>query len=119
MDGILWIGTLNEGLNRIDITQNKITRFKNIPTDSQTISSNTITGIIEDEQRMLWITTNNGLNIFNKSTGIFTQHHSAADNPKGLRTKGLNGIVKGKEAIIWISGLELHKQPLLQPFYTL
>jgi len=66
-DGFLWVCT-KDGLNRYDGYSFKT--FKPSLKQQNTFSSNKFTCIAEDQKGRLWIgTKNNGINIYNKSTG--------------------------------------------------
>jgi diguanylate cyclase (GGDEF)-like protein len=56
--GYTWIGT-QDGLNRFDGVQNTV--FRHSPTDSETINSPTISSLLFDEKRTLWVLTPQGL----------------------------------------------------------
>jgi len=77
----LWIGTWNGGLNKAvfntQTSQNKLQkidrfiRYKNVPNDSTSISSNSIQKIFEDKKGRLWIGTSDGLNIYDEKNDKF------------------------------------------------
>ena len=58
--GILWIGTLREGLCRFDPETETVTHFKHDPTDPTSLSSDAAWLVIEDQSGNLWIGTDNG-----------------------------------------------------------
>ena len=67
--GFIWLGT-NQGLIRFDGYNLK--RFEHDEKDPSTLSNNLITGMIEDKQGYLWITTyGGGLNRFDLNTYQF------------------------------------------------
>ncbi|MCK6619424.1 MAG: response regulator [Calditrichaceae bacterium] len=63
----LWIGTAGFGLNRFD---RETESFKSY-TEAQGLPSNTIYGILPDDDGNLWMSTNRGLAKFNPQTGTF------------------------------------------------
>ncbi|MCU0343533.1 MAG: ATP-binding protein [Ignavibacterium sp.] len=78
----LWIGTqpiINQfddndttgGLNLFDRKTESFTRFKNNKEDSNTINSNYITSVKEDDLGNLWVGTNAGLNLFDRNKKTF------------------------------------------------
>jgi ligand-binding sensor domain-containing protein len=62
--GLLWIGTNQDGLNRIDRETNQFTRFQNQPNDPHSLSHNTVRDICEDRVGTLWIATDAGLDTY-------------------------------------------------------
>ena len=68
----LWIGTFGGGLNCLSITENKITSF----TKKQGLSDNNVVGILPYENDYLWISTYNGLSLFNKKTKEFQNFYT-------------------------------------------
>jgi signal transduction histidine kinase/ligand-binding sensor domain-containing protein/DNA-binding response OmpR family regulator len=100
----LWIGT-SGGINRISLQgrpyQN--THF----THDKALANNTIHSILEDNQGMLWLSTNSGLILFDPRTGLFKTYDAndgllnneftdgAAYKPSGgekLFFGGINGL---------------------------
>ncbi len=66
-DGIMWIGTLGGGLNQFDRKKNKFYHYSEL----QGLPNNSIFGIIEDDNRNLWLSTAKGLSKFNLDTKKF------------------------------------------------
>ncbi|MBL4659937.1 MAG: hypothetical protein JKY19_06250 [Alcanivoracaceae bacterium] len=56
----LWIASKLNGLFKI--SSNSITSFQHNASDNKSISSNTVSAILEENDNSLWIGTNNGLN---------------------------------------------------------
>lgn len=56
--GYTWIGT-QDGLNRFDGVENTV--FRHSPTNSETINSPTISNLLFDDNRTLWVLTPQGL----------------------------------------------------------
>ncbi|EAZ82012.1 sensor histidine kinase [Algoriphagus machipongonensis] len=76
-DSTLWVGTgspgyENGGLNRIDPKTGLITRYKNDPEDSTSLSNNWISGIYKDPQDKLWLNLSNGIDFFDPESETFT-----------------------------------------------
>ena len=47
--GVLWVGTFNGGLNRLDRTTGRFTHYFHDPTDPESRSHNTVQSIYEDQ----------------------------------------------------------------------
>lgn len=72
-DGTLWIGSNGYGIYKFIPEDNGFGHFISYTT-MQGLINNTIRGILEDDFKRLWISTNNGLSCFNPSTGRFTNY---------------------------------------------
>jgi signal transduction histidine kinase/AraC-like DNA-binding protein/AmiR/NasT family two-component response regulator len=64
---VLWIGTSGGGLNRFE---RKTEIFSHFTVDDG-LPDNVIYGILEDDHRNLWLSTDNGLSRFNPDTKLF------------------------------------------------
>lgn len=59
--GYLWVGTENNGLNKINIKSNEITQYLSNPEDSKALAGKEVRTILRDSRGIVWIATNNGL----------------------------------------------------------
>ncbi len=75
---VLWVGTFESGLNRLNLLTGEITRV----TREQGLPSNTIFGIQRDDRGNLWLSTSNGLSKYNPETGT-CRNYDAADGLQG------------------------------------
>lgn len=66
-DGTLWVGTSDEGLNRVSPTRDKIDHFK-AGFGANSIAGNHISALFFDRDSNLWIGTDNGISKYSKST---------------------------------------------------
>ncbi len=81
-DGMIWIGT-TEGLNRFDGHNFKL--YKASPSDSNCISGNVITDLVEDKNGKIWISTvDGGVSVFDKEQEAFTSFKSIQDSDNSL-----------------------------------
>lgn len=67
--GNIWIGTAEGGLNVLDVQTETFRHYKSVKSDPKTLSSNGICKITFDKDAKLWVGTENGLDIFDPSTG--------------------------------------------------
>lgn len=72
-DGTLWLGSNEYGLYRRTIGQKGEAIYKAY-TMKDGLANNSVKGIVEDKNGMIWITTNNGLSKLNPKTGLFTNY---------------------------------------------
>ncbi len=69
-DGTLWIGTEGGGLNKFDEKDNTFIRYG----EREGLPSNSIFGILEDDQGFLWISTGNGLSKLDPRSETFKSY---------------------------------------------
>ncbi len=67
----LWVGTV-EGLYVIDLKTKKFIRYVHDTVDSNSISDNQITSIVEDSSGVIWLGTfNHGIEKYDRNSGTF------------------------------------------------
>jgi len=76
--GYLWFGT-QLGLNRFDGYD--FISFSANNQDSTSLSHNRIWSLFEDESGKLWICSEGGLSLFNRTSQTFTNYYPNPDNP--------------------------------------
>lgn len=72
-DGKIWLGSNGYGLYCNNYNKKGKTYVKSFTTNNG-LANNTVKGIVEDNQGMLWIATDNGLSIFNPKTETFSSY---------------------------------------------
>jgi len=107
--GLLWVGTNTHptqgthtgpaGLSVFDKATEAAVVFRHAPGDASSISDDGINAIHEDGSNRIWIGTNQGLNLFDRSTQRFT-HYLEED---GLPSAGIMGILEDNEGNLWLS----------------
>ncbi|MFN8357678.1 MAG: ATP-binding protein [Spirosomataceae bacterium] len=108
-DGFIWIAT-KDGLNRYDGYNFKV--YTHDPYTPYSISGNTITSLMEDQQGRLWIgTQNDGVNLFDPKTQRF--YHARITDPSAAKESS----AKGSQEIEFIKELpdgNIYIQTILQ-----
>ena len=94
----LWIATSGGGLDLLDRKTGKFTRFQH-DKNTNSISSNTISDIFEDDKGILWLTTNTGLNMFNPQT----RHFTSFTKKDGLPSDIINSVREDNNKKLLIS----------------
>ena len=97
IEGNLWFGTYGGGLNKLSAEQQKMQdgKFINYTTEDG-LSSNIVYRIETDDKGNLWLSTDNGLSMFNPEKGTF-RNYDASDGLQGNQFfwgasfKGKNG----------------------------
>jgi ligand-binding sensor domain-containing protein/serine phosphatase RsbU (regulator of sigma subunit) len=69
----IWVGTLGNGLNKVNLKQKKFSHYQKKVNNPQSLSENYVRSICEDNSGMLWIgTLVGGLNRFDPGRQTFT-----------------------------------------------
>ena len=101
--GLIWIGTWNDGLNKINPNR-KFDHYKNNPLNPNSVSGNFITALCEDKDGFVWIGTDQeGLNRFDPKNGIFTHYKNDPNNINSLTSDKIADIEEDTEGILWIA----------------
>ena len=102
-DGTLWLGSSGYGLYRrlVDAKTHKES-FEVLTTD-QGLVNNSVKGIVEDVQGRLWITTDNGLSVYDPRTRTFNNYKES----DGLSCQQFywNSAVKGPDDAIYLGSM--------------
>ena len=98
-DGELWLGSNGYGLYRRMVDDDGKETFEVLTTDHG-LANNAVKGIVEDMQGRLWITTDNGLSVYDTRTRTFN-NYSEHD---GLLCQRFywNSAVKGPDGAIYL-----------------
>ncbi|HET9223468.1 MAG TPA: triple tyrosine motif-containing protein, partial [Roseiflexaceae bacterium] len=99
-EGILWIGTFGDGLNRFDRTTGTFTAYRHDPFNPGSLSQNVVTVLYVDQHGTLWVGTGSGLNRFDRATGSFTRYTTE----QGLIDNLIDGIVE-VDGALWLATL--------------
>ncbi|MBI4851323.1 MAG: response regulator [Acidobacteria bacterium] len=95
-----WVGTTTKGLFLFDSKTEKFTRQYDIK-GVRGINP-PITGIVEDEQGNIWISSLEGINIFEPEKEKFTLHPHNPHNPNSVSQDFIYGMHIDRTGTIWI-----------------
>ena len=103
-DGTLWLGSNGYGLYRrqMDKATGKET-FHCLTTDDG-LANNSVKGIAEDNQGRLWITTSNGLSVYDPRARTFINY--GTDEGLPCQRFYFNSAVKGADGIIYLGSVD-------------
>jgi ligand-binding sensor domain-containing protein/signal transduction histidine kinase/DNA-binding response OmpR family regulator len=95
----IWVGTLHNGINLYNKTNNSFTRFSQ---SSGNIIHNSIRKIMLDNKGKLWIGTQDGLSIFDpiQKKSISYQHN--ADVKTSITNNSIHAIFQDLQGSIWV-----------------
>ncbi|RIA09437.1 signal transduction histidine kinase [Flavobacteriaceae bacterium MAR_2010_72] len=98
-NGMLWAGTYWDGLISYDPKTKKRRIYKHLKGSPGSISNNAINGIFQDHNNNLWITTENGLNVYNYETDEFKTYSTKDGFPSNV----FYSIIEDDENTLWVS----------------
>ena len=99
--GRLWLGTAGNGVWMREPGAETLDRFRHDPIDSSSLSDSKVFTIFQDEGKLLWFGTNNGVSILNPLSQVFKhyRHNSAAN---GLSHNRIKAIYEDSQGVLWI-----------------
>ena len=101
-DGLIWVGTMSEGLNRFDPITEEFRQFKPNPLDSGSIGGKSIQGIDEDDRGNIWIVTFGGGIYYLRQSDKRSEHPEFLRLQR-LRTARLVDVLIDSEQGIWVT----------------
>ncbi|HEX5170188.1 MAG TPA: two-component regulator propeller domain-containing protein [Cyclobacteriaceae bacterium] len=112
--GTLWVGNAT-GLHALKLTGAKagqpsavsITHYRHDQFNPNSLSSNVVGSVIEDKAGIIWVATDNGLNSFDRKTGIFIRYRHDPENSRSISSNFLvfwprTGLKEDHEGNLWI-----------------
>lgn len=102
-EGDLWVGTLSDGLLRFDRKHGRFIRYRNDPSNPQSIPEDRITTLFEDREGTIWV----GLGatqptFFTPRPPPFKTLPFDSGNRGNLGEKLVNVIFQDREGILWV-----------------
>ena len=101
--GALWIGTMNGGLNRLDLATHQVREFRTVPQDPGTLPANGIMSLYEDRRGTLWVGTfGGGLASIDRASLKVTRYPYGSANPSALSGNTASAIIEDGLGNLWI-----------------
>jgi len=97
--GMLWLGTYDDGAYRFDPDNGQFRAYKYDPNTPGSLSSNHVNAIYVDTSGTVWIGTQRGLNKFNDRGNSVTAYFKS----DGLADDNIRGILEDAGRNLWIS----------------
>ncbi|HWY53026.1 MAG TPA: two-component regulator propeller domain-containing protein, partial [Terriglobales bacterium] len=107
-DSSLWIGTLNQGIYRIQ--GNKVDHFRS----SDGLSGDAVRGLFQDREGNIWVSTSGGIDNFHDL------RVASFSTRQGLNADQVNSVLASRDGTVWIGNygldvLRLGKITSIQP----
>lgn len=101
--GNLWLGTLGEGLLKIDRTDNSLTQYKQQPDNNLSLPGNHIMALLVSDRGELWVGTDGGgMARFDAGQERFIRHSTQTDNPNSLSDNRIRRLFEDSRGHIWV-----------------
>jgi signal transduction histidine kinase/ligand-binding sensor domain-containing protein len=101
-NGSIWIGTLGNGLNKLDPKTGVFTHFQHDPDNPSSISNDTVTVILRDSSGDLFIGTHKGLNKYDQENDQFVHYRHDPDDPTSISNDQVRALYEDKKGTLWV-----------------
>lgn len=102
-NGYIWAATKN-GLNKIDLKNNKVEKFYSEPGKKNTLSENNLYGLYCDDEGYIWVGTyNQGLNKININTKEISIYKNNPNDENSIPGNYIRDIFKDNNNDIWVA----------------
>lgn len=101
--GVLWIGTNNFGINKLDKRKMQFTHIKGDPQNPNSLNDDIVVSICIDRNDLMWIGTNRGgLNTFDPKKNIYSHFLHDPKNPFSISDNYVRSIYQDRLGAMWI-----------------
>ena len=100
--GLIWVGTADHGVDRFRPDGSAFEHVVKDINNPKSLIDNGINGMFVDRSGAVWIGTNNGLELFDRSTNTFTHFQQQSSNPKSIANNRIQSITEDQAGNIWI-----------------
>ncbi len=100
--GIVWIGSIFEGLDRLDPVSEVFTHFQHDPANPNSLCDDHVSALLEDRAGTLWIGTDKGLDTLDWKTGHFVHIEDNTKAGRAITNATVRCIYEDHSGRIWI-----------------
>ncbi len=100
-NGIIWIGSLDGGVNIFDPWRRKFPSISPEITEAKELPKKFVKSIYKDTNGFLWVGTDHGLNKFSPQNELMHTFTHGRTN-QSLDIGGVSGIVEDQNGVLWI-----------------
>ncbi len=98
-NGELWVGSNGGGLYRLQPDTGLSSRYARDETNPNTLSSDSVLGVYQGKDGLVWVSTSGGLNRLDPATGLVKRYHRG----DGLPSETIIGILEDDQGFLWFS----------------
>jgi ligand-binding sensor domain-containing protein/signal transduction histidine kinase len=104
--GMLWFGSENAGLSRLDPATRRLDVFRNQPGQTNSLASNRAFSLYEDRDGLIWVGTwSNGVSVFDPRTAGFLSVHTGT-GPRELPGASVLAVAAQDDGTFWFGTAE-------------
>ncbi|TLY58388.1 MAG: hypothetical protein E6K52_13045, partial [Gammaproteobacteria bacterium] len=101
--GVLWVGTMSGGLDRLDLTAGTAYNYRSDPDDPTTLPAKGVMSLYQDRQGNLWVGTfGGGLASIERASGPVTRYPYGGEDSAALSDPRASAIVEDLLGNLWI-----------------
>ncbi len=102
-ENILWAGTFDAGLNRINIDTNEVEIYRHSNFDENSLAANGVTSLLRTREGLLLIGTyGGGLSILDNENGLFKNFGHQANTKYSISNNNVLALYQDSFGYIWI-----------------
>lgn len=103
-DHILWVGTRDLGLVKVDLSKNQTTYYKNDPKDASSLAGISISTVYQDRSKMLWIGDHSyGISTLSPYKNRFRLYRNNPFDENSIVNNYIRGMCEDSEGSIWVA----------------
>jgi len=101
--GVLWIGTVEGGLNRFDPEKRQFINYRHDPKHPESLGSDVVISMHEDSEGYLWVGTDGGVDRFDRARSQFHHYRYDPVNPESIGEGGVAAICEDRSGLVWFA----------------
>lgn len=102
-NGVMWLGTFDDGLIRYDHVTGAVTRYRSNVSSADSLNNHTIISLWEDPAGKIWIgTEGGGINVFHPDKNRFTHYVHDSQNPNSISNNLVTVLFGSATGQLWI-----------------
>ncbi len=98
----LWAGSFDQGVLLLSPDLGSHVHLRHQADDSQSLSSDAVRAILQDDDGRIWVATQDGLNLYRPQSGGFQSFRHQDADPYSLANNQLMSLHQSRDGILWV-----------------